>query len=757
MFHNETNKLLFYADLRFLTKTPKSYLQYKYAKPRLYDGVVGILLGKRSLKMKFRIAATWLTLSFAMLGFQNCGGGFESGTLTDSVSNSSITPPVVVPPVVQPPGPDATERWTKAKAVIDAKCVSCHKSGGAAAFSLMTYTNEAGFVNGGLVVSGDIDKSKLMTRLTLYKGTTAGTRNMPMGSTLSQTEYDTLADWVSMMGMIAVDPNAGMTFFQCNPNADPAASHLTRLQKNELKNTFQDLMDVQAAADRTAIMTELNTIFTELPNDNSTQFERLNNIVSSQHINTQYKLATRFAALITNSSTRLTNLGGACLSVSPPTATCISDFVKNFGLKVYRRPLTTAEITLHTDFYNKRTTTKLADLIGYLIMSPEFFYHLENQGTSINGRADLARLTSYEVASKISYNYWNSMPNKELFDAAAAGKLGSAAGIKEVLDTVVFGTQIARTKASINEYFTQWLHLDNLSPLTNMSPDFLALTQGEMLNQPGHNHRADMLQEARDLINHYVWTEKKGYKELLTSNISFAKTDDLARIYGVPKWSGTGTPNITFPAGQRSGLLTRAALIISGGVENSPIATGVRITREVLCNELPAPPADVDRGDDEAQTMILTTRDKVHNITNKPACISCHSVINPIGFAFESYDAFGRYRTTGRQTIYSQTTGQVIADLPVSAAGEAQVILGRPQAVRDAVDLSSLIATSGKGEACFAKNYYRYSVRRQESDTGDGCQLGGLYDKLKAPTGGMQEMFKEIAIQPAFLMRKISQ
>ncbi|MEK6553604.1 MAG: hypothetical protein AABZ31_00040, partial [Bdellovibrionota bacterium] len=65
MFHNETNKLLFYADLRFLTKTPKSYLQYKYAKPRLYYGVVGILLGKRRLKMKFRIAATWLTLSFA--------------------------------------------------------------------------------------------------------------------------------------------------------------------------------------------------------------------------------------------------------------------------------------------------------------------------------------------------------------------------------------------------------------------------------------------------------------------------------------------------------------------------------------------------------------------------------------------------------------------------------------------------------------------------------------------------------------------
>ncbi|MEK6555432.1 MAG: DUF1588 domain-containing protein [Bdellovibrionota bacterium] len=549
--------------------------------------------------------------------------------------------------------------------------------------------------------------------------------------------------------------SSSASFFQCNPSIDFQASQLIPLQKKEMINTYTDLLSSFSAADRNAILTAMTPVFAELPDDTGTQFGRLSQSVSPQHITAQYNLATKFATQVTSSAARLTSLGGSCYSAASVTQACVTTMLNSLGLKILRRPLSAAEVTKFYNFYVSRGTTGKADLIGLLLMTPEFLYHLENQGVNAPARPDLFLLTPYEVAAKISFQYWNSMPNTELFQAAASGELSSLAGIQNVLNSVVFGTQLARTKKVIDEYFTEWLRLDNLTYFTNMSPDFLAFTAGENINQPGYNHRADMLQEVRDLINYYTWTNPSGYKELLTSNISFAKTDALANIYGVAKWSGTGTPTVTFPPGERSGLLTRAALLASGGVQTDPINTGVRVTREILCNDLPSPPPDIDRSDTGGVTGPQTTMSSVHNLTNKPACISCHSVINPIGFAFESYDAFGRYRKTGQETLYNMSTGAVIATLPVDPSGDAQIIMGRTQHVKHAVDLSQSIADSGKGEACFAKNYYRFTVRRSEDNMVDGCSLAGLYDKLRDPAGGMQEMFKEVSLQQSFLVRKI--
>lgn len=538
--------------------------------------------------------------------------------------------------------------------------------------------------------------------------------------------------------------------------SDVSPSKLIPLQKKELINTYTDLLSSFSNTDQATVMNALIPIFTEMPDDLSTQFNRLNQVVSVQHISAQYKLATQFSKLVTSTSSMLTSVGGSCYANTSVTPSCVQGMLNNFGLKILRRPLTSAEVTNYYNFFVLRGATGKTDVIGLMLMSPEFLYHLENQGNLVANRTDLYRLTPYEIASKISYQYWNSMPNAELFQAAADGQLSTSTGLQNVLNTIIFGTQLARTKSVISEYFTEWLRLENLTYFTNMSPDFQAFVAGENINQPGFNHRDDMLQEVRDLIDYYVWTKKSGYKDLLKSNISFAKTDALANIYKVPKWSGVGTPNITFPLGQRSGLLTRAAFLATGGVQTDPINTGVRVTREILCNNLPSPPPDIDRSDTSGITGPLTTRDRVHNLTNKTACISCHSIINPVGFSFEAYDALGRFRTTGQETLYDTSTGAVVAQLPVSSAGNAQIMYGQPQHVKNAVELSQAIADSGKGEACFAKNYYRFSVRRDEDNQVDGCELSGLYDKLRSPSGGMQEMFKEVALQKSFLMRRIS-
>ena len=420
-----------------------------------------------------------------------------------------------------------------------------------------------------------------------------------------------------------------------------------------------------------------------------------------------------------------------------------------------RRPLTAIEISTLSDFYTARGATGTQDLIGLMLTTPEFLYHLENQGATINGAASLLRLSGYEIASKISYHYWLSMPNSELMAAAASGQLGTSDGIKTVIETVIFGTQQARTRVTVSSYFNDWLKIDSVLDLQNMNPAFLAFSAGENLNVAGHNHRIDMINEANDLVNYHVWDTNGNLSDLLTSNISFAKTDDLAHLYGGITKYVPGGPLVRFPAGERSGILTRSTLLTTGIVDTNPILKGVGIMANIVCNPLPSPPADLL----DLRTVTImgyhTTRKRAEIVMSNSLCTRCHGIINPIGFAFEAYDSLGRLRNPPRQNIYN-TDGTIAATLPTSSTADAQIISGYPVHVNNTVDLSLQIAQSDRADACFARKYYEFTNKNMEDDGKDSCALQAIYAKLQSPAGGgMREMFKEIATQPSFLIRQV--
>jgi hypothetical protein len=477
----------------------------------------------------------------------------------------------------------AVERFENAKTIISTNCTSCHSAGKEAAAFPLTFATENEFVSAGLVVPGDIDGSKLVYRMTRYGGANGRLSNMPPSGSLDQASYDALKTWISMIGVPDQTPSLGGRQFMCNAGTDVPVSNLKRLLRVEIRNTLIDLISPLASADRTAITADLDTSLESFPDDRAEPFTRLANSLSPEMISAQYDVANHFGAQVTLNSVRMTALGGACMAAASPTTTCVNSFIDTFGFKAFRRPLTNDEKASFYSFYQLRGTTGKQDLIALFLLSPEFLYHLENHGSDVGARTDLLRLTGYEVASKLSFQYWQSMPNDELFAAAKNGELATSVGIKAVLDRVIFGTQVARTKVVLGSYFGEWLKLDQLSQLQSTSPSFLAFTAGENLNQPGYNHRADMLAEINDLVDYEVFTHHGSFNDLLTNDISFAKTDALANIYKVPKYTGTG-PYVRFPAGERSGLLTRAALLVSGGVESNPIVKGVSMTRNILCN-----------------------------------------------------------------------------------------------------------------------------------------------------------------------------
>jgi Protein of unknown function (DUF1588)/Protein of unknown function (DUF1585) len=230
-----------------------------------------------------------------------------------------------------------------------------------------------------------------------------------------------------------------------------------------------------------------------------------------------------------------------------------------------------------------------------------------------------------------------------------------------------------------------------------------------------------MIDDVLGLLDYQTWTAASGVRALFTSELSFAKDARLAKIYGVAAWDGVSAPP-ALPAGQRPGLLTRALFLSTGSANTRPIMKGVFIRKNILCNDIPPPPPGAN-----ATPPVLgpdmTTRQSVAALTEGAGtvCAGCHaSLINPLGYATESFDSLGRYRTM--QRLFDDA-GTQTGSKPVDTATVPQVVLGDKSPSASPADLMSLIAASGKVEACLARNFFRFTYGRWEDPATDGCAL----------------------------------
>src|SRR6185436_11071406 len=216
-------------------------------------------------------------------------------------------------------------------------------------------------------------------------------------------------------------------------------------------------------------------------------------------------------------------------------------------------------------------------------------------------------------------------------------------------------------------------------------------------------------------------TSPSRISSLLTTDRSFARDSRLAKLYGASVWDGAAAPP-ALPAGQRTGLLTRALFLATGSANTRPIMKGVFIRKNILCDKIPPPPAGANAKPPELGPN-MTTRESVEAITEMPGtiCVSCHGVaINPLGFATEDFDSLARFRTTQR---LFDAAGAEMGTKPVNTMSVPQVVYGDQTAVSTPAELMSLMAGSGKVEACLARNFFRYTYGRWEDTTIDGCAL----------------------------------
>jgi len=343
-------------------------------------------------------------------------------------------------------------------------------------------------------------------------------------------------------------------FGEC-PDGDPEAgvTPLAKLSTVQYRNTVRDLL---VASGLDAVVSEVTPKLASVPDD-STQasFRGLDHRISSEHIQSYFDVAVAVGDAATKTSERLTALAGSCATQSSLASSCVDGFLDTFGRRALRRPLTDDELTEYRDVAEGDSpkagspAEAFRNVVVSLLLSPRFVNHLELEGTAVSGQSDYLALDPYEVASRLSYTFWQTMPDDALLAAAADGSLATDDGFESELARVY---DDPRTQQTIWQFWNEWLRFEAFTGFSAERPAFKALAEGEHLGESGHDHWKDMVTEIQDLTDLYTWKQPGTLLELMTSTVSVTPSSDLAHLYGVKAWSGSGDyPSL--PDGTRQG------------------------------------------------------------------------------------------------------------------------------------------------------------------------------------------------------------
>jgi len=475
-------------------------------------------------------------------------------------------------------------------------------------------------------------------------------------------------------------------------------------------------------------------------------FARMDQAMSDAHVQGYYNASLELANALTSDATRLQKMLGDC---SDPSA-CIDSFITRFGELVLRHPLSAEERAFFRDVYAAPGTLDVAgvsDVIVVFLNSPQFLYEVQEARTPAQG-ANTVALSPYELATRLSFQFWRSGPDQELLAAAERGELDSDAGFQARLARML---EDPRAEDTLRAFAREWLFVDYLTDLDVLrdDPRYKAFAGA---NMPSATLREDMLAEVADSLVYHGLVASDTLEGWLLSPYSFARTGELAKLYGVAPWNGLDEPP-RFPDGERAGLITRAALLASASGNTRPIMKGVFLRQRVLCDKLGPPDPSAALVAPEP-TKDGTTRQMVESLTQQPGttCNGCHgTLLNALGFATENYDALGRLRSM--QTVLDGS-GAVLAQLPLDTEGVPRVWSDDTRAIHGASELAAYLAQSGKVEACFARQVVRFAGSRAEDDARDGCSLESVRDSLAAGHS-VRDALRALALVPAFRTRAV--
>ncbi len=405
---------------------------------------------------------------------------------------------------------------------------------------------------------------------------------------------------------------------------------------------------------------------------------------------------------------------------------CGEQFIATTGLRAFRRPLTADDrANLNTLFSATLSTEGFEGAVELtlqaMLQSPQFLYRDEQALAPVP--MPRVTLSGHELASRLSYFLWATMPDDELLEAAANGVLDTPEGLRAQAQRLLAHP---RAMDGLTRFFSLWLALDaveatekNVAVYPEYSP---ALARA---------WRTSLELYVRDVL------ETRGtLAGLLTSSVLFS--NDTMTMYG-PAAPSPAFVRSELGTGQRAGLLTQPGFLAYKAMPDgsSPVRRGIFVLEKLMCEPPPPPPAGANITPPNPSTS-ATTRERFSQHSTDPGCTGCHQFIDPVGFTFEHYDGLGRWRDTENGHPIDSSGGVRVS--------QDETLIGD---VASVIELSQKLAQSRRVHDCVTKEFYRYALGRP-LNAADTCTVTQVGDRFMASGGDFKTLMLAIVEADAF-------
>ena len=414
--------------------------------------------------------------------------------------------------------------------------------------------------------------------------------------------------------------------------------------------------------------------------------------------------------------------------------TCAATILSNLMRRAYRRPVSKADVDEPMAFYRRSRAAAdfdagIASALNAVLTNPEFLLRVESDPKKVPP-GGVYRVSDLELASRLSFFLWSSLPDDELLDAAIRGRLGQPAELEKQVRRMLADR---RSFNLATNFAGQWLRLRNidaLAPSTTLFRDF------------DDNLRQAFRQET-ELFFDSVVREDRSVLTFIRSDYTFLN-ERLARHYGIPNVYGSRFRRVTLtPESKRGGLLRQGSVlaVTSYATRTSPVLRGVLVLRNILGAPPPSPPPNVPALDDSKMAANLSMRQRLAAHRENAVCASCHRSIDPVGFALENFDAVGQWRDFEVDGQAVDASGAV----PGSAGfrgidGLENALLAHPELFVSTLTENLMTFALGRG----VEYYDAPAVRKIVRDAGkDGYRFSSLilgivksapFQQRRAPT-----------------------
>ncbi|MEM9692767.1 MAG: DUF1592 domain-containing protein [Myxococcota bacterium] len=550
-------------------------------------------------------------------------------------------------------------------------------------------------------------------------------------------------------------PRSTPTDFVCNPELVPEQLPGRRLSRAQYHNTIRALTSFAAPERGPAVLDQLAPLLDGMVSDlligedsHYARLSRRDQSLQQNHADTLYAVGNELGRLLTENDEILAEVVGACATDADPANddACLDELIRRFGERALRRAVRDDDVTFYRDVAGAPPFERedYADVIAMLVNAPDVLLFLEQYVEGEEG--EHVRVGPYALASRLSYHFWQSPPDEELLRVARDGSILTDEVYEAQLERVFADP---RTRDSLREFFSEWLANTTLEDLSaRIGEPVYDSMRGELA--PSGELQQAMWEEVVDAAVYYTLDAPGTFADFFRSDLSFARNEELAELYGVPAWDGTSSPP---PLTDRAGQISRAAIVATGHYATRPIMKGVLLRKAILCDTIPPVPDDVPPAEVEGS---LSTRDFTEGLTGVGSCAGCHNtLINGLGYPTENFDPLGRVRT--EEPVLDYDTGAIVTTVAVDTAAVPFVELDDDRPVQNADELTERILESEKPYACFARRYVQYTLGRVEDLDRDGCMLESIQEAARSDAQTLADALTNVARSDAFERRSFVQ